>query len=230
MILRHCLMYFGAIMLSADWIRPEWPAPPQVVAGTSTRAADLDELGAVPKYLTQVHGATVLDSQDPEFAAGAPEADAIISTKTGDIVAVRTADCLPILLCSQTGDEVAAVHCGWRSLAADILAATVSRMRTPPGQILAWLGPAISQAAFEVQDDVRDAFVSQDPAAACCFERNGRGRWQADLYALARQKLAAAGIRSVSGGGLCTHTDAERFFSYRRSGDTGRMVSFIVRR
>jgi len=217
-------------MLSSDWIRPEWPAPPQIAAGTSTRTADLDELGAVPKYLKQVHGATVLDSRDPSFSAGPPEADAIISTETGDIVAVRTADCLPVLLCSQAGDEIAAVHCGWRSLAADILAATIGRMQTKPGQILAWMGPAISQAAFEVQDDVRDAFVSQDEAAACCFERNERGRWQADLYALARQKLAASGVQRVFGGGLCTHTDAERFFSYRRSGDAGRMVSFIVRR
>lgn len=216
-------------MLSADWITPDWPAPPQITAGTSTRAANLDELGATPKYLKQVHGARVVDSQDPAFANGPPEADAIISASPNDAIAVRTADCLPVLLCSQSGDEIAAVHCGWRSLTAEILAATITRLQTPSGELLAWLGPAISQAAFEVQDDVRDAFVSCDPAAAECFKPNERGRWQADLYALARQKLAAAGVQQVFGGGLCTYADAERFYSYRRSGDTGRMVSLIIR-
>jgi YfiH family protein len=217
-------------MPSADWISPDWPAPGNVAAGTSTRAASLDELPATPRWLKQVHGATVIHSQDPAFAAGPPEADAVISTQANDILAVRTADCLPVLLCSRAGDEIAAVHCGWRSLAADILAQTTGKMQAPSGELLAWLGPAISQDAFEVQDDVRDAFVSQDEQAAACFLANERGRWQADLYELARRKLAQSGVSHVFGGGLCTYADPQRFYSYRRDGDTGRMVTFIVRR
>ena len=140
---------------------------------------------------------------------------------------VLTADCLPILLCADSGDETAAIHAGWRGLAAGIVAATVSRMQTRPEYLLAWLGPAISQPAFEVGGEVRAAFVDQDAAANTCFVPNERGRWQADLYGLAQRRLEAIGIRSVWGGGFCTFRDKERFFSYRRDGQTGRMASLI---
>ena len=214
--------------MNADWILADWDAPSNVLAGTSTRNANLDELPGKPKWLKQVHGATVVRSDDPAFAVGPVEADGIISSSRNDMIAVRTADCLPVLLCSAAGDEIAAVHCGWRSLAADILAEAVAQMGTPAGQLLAWLGPAISQPAFEVQDDVRDAFVGADAAAAAHFTPNARGRWQADLYGLAAQKLAAAGISPISGGGFCTVGDPERFYSWRRDGETGRLVSFIT--
>ncbi len=221
---------------SSAWIRADWPAMANIVAVSSTRAASIDEfaalfaeLGGEPKWLTQVHGATVLDSSDAAPGKGPLEADAIICSRPGELLAVRTADCLPVLLCSVAGDEIAAVHCGWRGLAAGILANTVRKMQTPAAALLAWFGPAISMAAFEVQDDVRDAFVRVDEQAASCFESNERGRWQADLYALARQKLSSEGVTQIYGGGLCTFTDSDRFFSYRRDGTTGRMISYIYR-
>ena len=133
------------------------------------------------------------------------------------------------MLCAGSGAEVAAIHGGWRGLAAGIIAATVSRMATAPDGLLAWLGPAISQPAFEVGDEVRQAFVSREAAAATCFEPNENGRWQADLYALARLQLHRAGVDAVYGGDLCTHGDRGRFFSYRRDGRCGRMASFICR-
>ena len=221
---------------SSAWIRADWPAAANIVAGSSTRAANSDELarlfaelGGEPQWLTQVHGATVLDSSDAALETGPPDADAIICSRPGELIAVRTADCLPVLLCSVAGDEIAAVHCGWRGLAAGILANAVRKMQTPAAALLAWFGPAISMAAFEVQDDVRDAFVSVDPQAASCFEANERGRWQADLYALARLKLATEGVARIYSGEFCTYADSERFFSYRRDGETGRMISYIYR-
>ena len=215
--------------MSAEWIRADWPAPPHIVAGTTTRAGDVSELPGKAKRLNQVHGTTVLRTSDSAFEEDSPDGDAIISSEVGEVIAVRTADCLPVLLCSEAGEEVAAVHCGWRGLAADILANTVDSMNTPAAGLMAWFGPAISQKAFEVQDDVRDAFVSTDENAAACFELNDRGRYQADLYGLARLKLTVAGVKEVYGGGLCTYSDLEKFYSYRRDGSTGRMTSFIYR-
>ena len=142
---------------------------------------------------------------------------------------VRTADCLPVLLCSTDGAVAAAAHAGWRGLAAGVIENAIAAMKIKDsGRILAWLGPAISQPAFEVGDEVRAAFVAQDVAAADCFERNSRGRWQADLYGLARQRLAAVGVTQIYGGGFCTYQDVERFYSYRRDPDCGRMVSFVA--
>ncbi len=215
--------------MSADWVHAEWAAPTNIVAGTTTRDGDISALPGKPRWLNQVHGATVLRSSDLAFGSGPPDADAVISSKAGEVIAIRTADCLPVLLCSNSGDEIAAAHCGWRSLAADILSATVDAMTTPAEELIAWFGPAISQTAFEVGDDVRDVFVAADAGTSECFESNERGRWQADLYGLARLKLAAAGVTRIFGGGLCTYTDSERFFSYRRDGSTGRMVSYIYR-
>ena len=216
--------------MSAERICADWPAPPHIVAGTTTRAGDVKDIAGEFRSLNQVHGATVVRTSDPLFDIGVPDADAVISAAVNEVITVRTADCLPVLLCSAAGEEIAAVHCGWRGLAADILANTIDAMNTPARELKAWFGPAISQAAFEVQDDVRDAFVSRDENTAACFEENERGRFQADLYGLARLKLSDAGVDQVFGGGLCTYADPEKFFSFRRDGSTGRMTSFIVRR
>jgi YfiH family protein len=242
--------------MTTDWIEADWPAPAGIIAGTTTRrggvsagayhsmnlgahvadepdrvaenrrrfVADLG-LGVEPDWLTQVHGTAVC-------VAGATEpveADAAIARGPGTTAAVLTADCLPILLCADSGDETAAIHAGWRGLAAGIVAATISRMQTRPEHLLAWLGPAISQPAFEVGDEVRAAFVAADAGAHDCFLPNERGRWQADLYALARRRLGAAGVSAVHGGGFCTFRDSDRFFSYRRDGQCGRMATFIHR-
>ena len=215
--------------MSTDWIHADWPAAENIVAGTTTRESEIPYLPAKPLWLNQVHGATVLSVSDPSFGDAPPDADALIATKVNDVIAVKTADCLPVLLCSKSGDEIAAAHCGWRGLAAGILANTVAAMTTSPDDLLAWFGPAISQAAYEVGDEVREAFVVADGEAAVCFEANDNGRWQADLYGLARLKLAAAGVTRIFGGGLCTFTDSERFFSYRRELSTGRIISFIYR-
>jgi len=215
--------------MSADWIHAEWPVAENIVAGTTTRDSGTPDLPAEPLWLNQVHGATVLSASDPVFGDLPPDADALIATKANDVLAVKTADCLPVLLCSKSGDEIAAAHCGWRGLAAGLLANTIGAMTTSPDNLLAWFGPAISQAAYEVGDEVREVFVAADGTAAACFEANDNGRWQADLYGLARMKLAAAGVTQIFGGGLCTFNDPKRFFSYRRERSTGRIISFIYR-
>ncbi len=215
--------------MSVDWIRADWPAPLNIVAGTTTRAGGISDLPSEPLRLNQMHGATVVRSDNPAFDGGPPDADAVITSKANEVIAVRTADCLPVLLCSSADDEIAAAHCGWRGLAADVLANTVEAMKAPSADLIAWLGPAISQAAYEVGDEVREAIVAADEGAAACFEPNDHGRWQADLYALARLQLCAAGVVRTYGGGFCTFQDTERFFSYRRDGSTARMTSFIYR-
>ncbi len=243
--------------MSTVWIEADWPAPAGIIAGTTTRRGGVSgghyhsmNLGAhvgddsqcvaenrrrfvagcglatEPSWLTQVHGTAVRVAGSPDPV----EADAAIARGPGATVAVLTADCLPILLCADSGDEVAAIHAGWRGLAAGIVAATLSRLQTRPERLIAWLGPAISQPAFEVGDEVRAAFVAEDAGAKACFLANERGRWQADLYALARRRLEAAGVGAIFGGGLCTFGDEERFFSYRRDGQCGRMATFIHRR
>ncbi len=214
--------------MSDEWIRADWPAPGNIVAGTTLRTGDIAavRLPGRPCWLNQLHGTFVVgvDSFDTP-----PDADASVGSRTGDVCVVKTADCLPVLLCSSDGREVAIAHAGWRGLAAGVIESTIASMTHDPGDLLAWLGPAISQPAFEVGDDVRDAFVVHDSTADSCFVSNARGRWQADLYALARLRLSAAGVAEVHGGGLCTYGDEKRFFSHRRDGDTGRMVSFVAR-
>jgi YfiH family protein len=238
-------------------IQPDWPAPANIVALSTTRLGGLSEapfdslnladhvgdkpatvqanrerlashcagLGAI-SWVTQVHGTTVVEAD----AANAPEADAQYTRTPGLGCAVLTADCLPVLLCSRDGTEVAAAHAGWRGLSAGVLEHTVAALATPADQLLAWLGPAIGPAAFEVGEEVREAFLHEggDPALERCFEPAGRpGRWLADLCGLARVRLAAIGVSACFGGGWCTYTDRERFFSYRRDGITGRMASLI---
>ena len=156
-------------------------------------------------------------------------ADAIVACQPESLCVVRTADCLPVLFCSDDGREIGAAHAGWRGLAAGVLENTVAALSASPERIMAWFGPAISQAAFEVGAEVRDAFCAVSAEAEAGFVANARGRWQADLYVLARQRLAAVGVHAVFGGELCTHADPERFYSYRRDGQTGRMLSFIYR-
>lgn len=215
--------------MSANWIRADWPAPSGVIAGTTLRNTDF-ELPAKPQWLNQVHGSRVVRYGSEDFNAGSPDADAIIADRVGAICVVRTADCLPVLLCSTDGTEIAAVHGGWRGLAAGIIEETIAALSTQPRDILAWLGPAISQPAFEVGGEVRDAFLGANPLAAAAFDRNDRGRWQADLYMLATQQLDKAGVADIFGGGLCTYTDKKRFYSFRRDGETGRLLSFVFRR
>lgn len=215
--------------MSAAVLRADWPAPPGIVAGTITRHGSADDLPAPAPGLTQVHGTRVVVIGSTDFNAGTPQADAIIGHHAGDICAVRTADCLPLLLCSADGQEIAAVHAGWRGLAAGVIEQTVASMQTAPGDLLAWFGPAISQAAFEVGEEVRESFGPLGLSDEL-FRQNKRGRWQADLFGLARARLQNSGVSGIFGGGVCTFSDPERFFSYRRDGETGRLLSFVYRR
>lgn len=215
--------------MNADWIRADWSAPDEVIAGTTLRDSKF-ALPDNPQWLNQVHGARVVHCGSADFADGPPAADASIANRPGDCCIVRTADCLPVLLSSMDGTEVAAVHGGWRGLAAGVIDATVAAMSSHPQDILAWFGPAISPTAFEVGAEVRDAFLATSPIAAAAFEPNDRGRWQADLCMLAAQCLGRAGVSDVAGGGWCTFADPDRFYSYRRDGATGRLHSFIFRR
>jgi len=215
--------------MSNEWIRAEWPAPANIVAGTTTRQNAAFAFPAEPQWLNQVHGTGVVNWGSDDFDKGPPDADAIIANRPGSICVVRTADCLPILLCARDGSEIAAIHAGWRGLAAGIVEETLAAMATEAANLLAWFGPAISQAAFEVGAEVREAFLERDPQAAAAFTANEQGRWQADLILLATQRLGAAGVCGIWGGDLCTFADADRFFSYRRDGKTGRLYSFIYR-
>ena len=209
-------------------IQADWPAPSNVVAGTTTRVAPDGVLPPELRFLNQVHGTTVVRVAALRESLVTVDADAVTGATSGDYCAVRTADCLPVLFCAKDGSEIAAAHAGWRGLAAGVLENTVAAMRTSGPNLLAWMGPAISQRNFEIGGEVRDAFLAADPASASCFEDNERGRWQADLYGIARLRLAACGIEAVSGGHWCTYSDAASFYSYRRDADTGRMVSFVL--
>lgn len=216
--------------MTDSWLRAEWPAPDNILAGTTLRSNEAFAFPAEPQWLTQVHGNRVVRLGTADFAGDPPQADASVANRPGDLCVVKTADCLPVLLCSVDGGEIAAVHAGWRGLAAGVIEATVAAMTPPPAELLAWFGPAISQPAFEVGGEVRDAFLAHDMAAGEAFTANERGRWQADLERLARQRLGDAGVAAVYGGGFCTYADTEQFFSYRRDGETGRLFSFIFRR
>jgi YfiH family protein len=188
------------------------------------RIAHLLELPAEPAWLEQVHGVQVADL---DCAASARRADAAVTHAAGRICAVQVADCLPVLLAARNGAAVAAAHCGWRGLASGVLEATVRALGVTAGELCAWLGPAIGPAAFEVGEEVRAAFLAQDERAALAFAANSRGRWQCDLFALARQRLAILGVQGVFGGGLCTYSDPVRFFSFRRDASCGRMAALV---
>jgi len=216
-------------MLSEGLITPDWPAAQNIVAGTTLRTTGGDALPDGVRFLHQVHGAAVVTVRQVRSAAEPLDADALVGNEAGDICAVRTADCLPVLICSMDGETVAAAHAGWRGLVSGVLENTVEAMQRPSGDLLAWLGPAISKSNFEVGSEVRDAFLEHDPEAEPCFEPNARGRWQADLYELARQRLRRCGVEAIYGGGMCTYADGQRFYSYRRNQTQERMISFIGR-
>jgi YfiH family protein len=164
-----------------------------------------------------------LDSTAPPT----PRADAAVTRLPGRVCVIQVADCMPVLFAARDGSAVGAAHAGWRGLAGGVLEETVRKLAVPPHQLIAWLGPTIGQDNFEVGDDVRSAFVLRDPDAASAFETNARGRWQCDLYALARRRLSALGVQDVFGGGWCTYADAARFFSFRRDGQCGRMAALV---
>lgn len=187
-------------------------------------------LPSPPRWLRQVHGIQVV--VEPEFDAHAldePQVDAAITRTRGAVLAILTADCLPVVFAADDGSEVAAAHAGWRGLAGGVLESTIKAMRTPPDHVVAWLGPAAGPQAYEVGQEVYDAFVLADADAASAFVATRPGHWHADLYALARSRLAAVGITRVQGGGLCTMSDPQRFFSHRRDQRTGRMATVIYR-
>jgi YfiH family protein len=246
-------------------IEPDWPAPDNVLAFSTTRhgghsehpyqsfnlghhVGDSESAVAANReivaakftddchihWLSQVHGTVVVQAGEGEPY---PEADALWSRRPEAACAILSADCLPVLLCSTAGDVVAATHAGWRGLLAGVLEATVSAMHVDEGELLAWLGPAIGPAAFEVGPEVRKGFLTaatpeQAMAVLDCFVPSPArpGHFFADLYQLARLRLVALGVERVFGGDLCTYSDPERFFSYRRDGRTGRQASLIALR
>ena len=200
---------------------------PDAVRANRAQLVELAALPGAPHWLSQVHGTAV-----HEVAAGTPEtdepeADAAVTRVPGAVLGVLTADCLPVLFATRDGSTIGAAHAGWRGLAAGVLEATVAAMRAPGGEILAWLGPAAGPARYEIGAEVRAAFVDADADAAASFIPTRPGHYLIDLYALARRRLAAAGVSRIHGGGLCTISDATRFYSYRRDGHTGRMASLI---
>ncbi|MFT3850082.1 MAG: peptidoglycan editing factor PgeF [Propionivibrio sp.] len=180
-------------------------------------------------WLRQVHGTRAVDAAACLNSApeGVPEADAAWTRRAGVACVVMTADCLPVLLCDRAGTVVAAAHAGWRGLLDGVLEATVDAMGVVGEELIAYLGPAIGPQAFEVGDEVRSAFVGASKNAAAAFQPGHRGKWLADIYRLARLRLLATGVEQIHGGDFCTVTDAVRFFSYRRDGQTGRMASMI---
>jgi len=239
-LLEHCII-------------PDWPAPANVKALQTTRQGGFssapyvslnlgDHVGdaplvvarnrmllnqllhSEPVWLEQVHGTTVASADAADCIV---QADACIARQSGSVCVVMTADCLPVLLCDRQGTVVGAAHAGWKGLAAGVIEATVKAMGVVPQNMMAWLGPAISQQAFEVGEEVRAVFVDADPQAAAAFIPGKEGKWFADIYALARLRLAALGITAVYGGSHCTYTERDRFYSYRRDGVTGRMGTFI---
>jgi polyphenol oxidase len=240
---------------AAGWQPAEWHAPAGVHAGTSTRRGGVSRapfasfnlaahvgdqpaaiaanraalktmlaLPAEPLWLRQVHGVTVAhhDGRSTE-----PEADAAVAFGPGRVLAVLTADCLPVVFASRDGERIGIAHAGWRGLAAGVLEATIAALGVPGADLCAWLGPAIGPPAFEVGEDVRTRFIAADRAAEAAFVANSRGRWQADIYALARLRLAAAGVEAVAGGGECTSSDPGRYYSFRREPVTGRMATLV---
>lgn len=234
---------------------PEWPAPASIRALMTTRHGGISKppydslnlaehvgddpqsvrenrrllasaayLPSMPLWLDQLHGTQVVDCAT---AIGSNRADAVTTDRPQQVCVVMTADCLPVLLCNQAGTRVAAVHAGWRGLAAGVIEAALSHFDEPADHVLAWLGPAIGPEAFEVGSDVRERFLQDDLCAAGAFVAGRPGHWMADIYHLARIRLERAGVGFIGGGNYCTVADNTRFFSYRRDGVTGRMASLI---
>lgn len=241
-------------MIKADWPAPAqvktaistrdggFSLPPYQGLNLGDHVADLPEavaqnrqlfrqqalMPAEPSWLNQVHGTTCVLLEQTDFSAGPVKADASTTKTKGLVSVVLTADCLPVLFCDLAGTQVAAAHAGWRGLLDGVLEQTLAQF-AQPAQVMAWLGPAIGPTAFEVGDEVRLAFIEKDSKAAAAFTAvpGKSGKWLADLYQLARLRLTAAGVSQIYGGGFCTYTDPQRFYSYRRDGQTGRMASCI---
>ena len=237
-------------------ITPEWPAPARVRAAFTLRTGGVSappydslnlgahvgdspdavkenrrrvraslRLPAEPAWLQQVHGTDVADL-DASVEPHGP-ADAAVAHLGEHVCVIQVADCMPVLFAARDGSAVGAAHAGWRGLAAGVLEKTVRKLGVAPADLLVWLGPTIGQANFEVGDDVRTAFIAEDVQAASAFEANTHGRWQCDLYGLARRRLARLGVGAIFGGAWCTYADAARFFSFRRDGQCGRMAALI---
>ena len=221
-----------------SWITPDWKAPAGVVAVSTTREGEGDErarlaslFGSDPVQLRQVHGTHVveLDAGNRDDAlAHPPQADAAITRTPGIAIAVRAADCLPVLFADRRGSVVAAAHAGWRGLAAGVLEATLRAMDVDAREVVAWIGPAIGPRRFEVGRDVYDAYVGAEDADAVCFTPHREDKWLADLPGLARRRLARAGVHDVAGGTWCTVEDRSRFHSWRRDRSHGRMLTAIA--
>lgn len=239
-----------------NWIKPDWPLPSHVHAAMTLRSGGIStggyaslnpanhvndnpkhvqanrqtikhmlQLPAEPVWLQQVHGVQVVKADQ---AHGLPEADASFSDQPSTVCVVLTADCLPILFCGDNGAVIAAAHAGWRGLQGGVIEQTLLAMRC--SDISIWLGPAIGPDNFEVGDDVRDAFVTDNSKAAKAFKAQDPGKWLADIYQLAKLQLNELGVEQIYGGGYCTVADEQRFYSYRRDGAaTGRMASLIWR-
>jgi len=199
---------------------------PAAVAENRRRLNVAAGLPSEPYWLSQVHGISVADLDLP---AAPDPADAAITRGSAKVCAILTADCLPILFASDSGDTVAAAHAGWRGLAAGVIEATVHAMGSAPGGVVAWLGPAIGPEHFEVGAEVREVFLAADPESGEAFEPNARGRFMADLNVLARRRLQRLGVSRIYGGGECTFTEAARYYSHRRDGITGRQATLIWR-
>jgi YfiH family protein len=237
------------------YIIPDWPCAPRVKSAITTRHGGVsrgnyagfnlaDHVGDDPRavgenretlrtdlglpqepcWLQQVHGARIVNAASPPQDL---ESDGSFAMEPGVVCAVMTADCLPILLTDKQGTRVAALHAGWRGLAAGIIEQGVDALDTSPEHLLAYLGPAIGPEAFEVGTEVRETFCDHDPNAANAFRAADPGKWMADIYRLAHQRLNARGLKHVYGGGRCTFSEEEDFFSYRRDDTCGRMASLI---
>jgi YfiH family protein len=183
------------------------------------------ELPEAPRWLRQVHGIGVHDA-DALLADVDPEADAAVTHHPGRVLAILTADCLPVFLAADDGTAIGIAHAGWRGLVAGVIEATIAQLGVAPASLVAWLGPAIGAKSYEVGDEVRAACVDVDESDMDAFEPTRPGHWRCDLYALARARLARAGVRRVAGGGFDTFSD-ERFYSYRRERETGRFASLV---
>lgn len=239
----------------AWWLPARWPAPACVRAGITTREGGAGSLPFAgfnlglhvgdaaatvaanrhalrrelllpvePRWLEQVHGARIVDAADPGTDC---RADGSHTRAPGAVCVVMAADCVPLLLCDVTGTRVAAIHAGWRGIAAGIVGAGLAAMGGGRADLLAWIGPCIGARHYEVGAEVRAACLAMDGGAAACFDESRPGHWRADLPALVRRQLELGGVRRISGGDLCVYSDRERFYSHRRDGRTGRMAALI---
>ena len=241
--------------MNVQWLTPQWPAPPAVCALSTQRGGGVSaapyatlnlgdhvgdlpaavaenrrrlriaaDLPAEPRWLAQVHGIRVADL---DVGGSVAAADGAHTRRPGRICAILSADCLPLLFAAESGEAVAAAHAGWRGLAGGVIEATVRALALDPGTLLAWLGPAIGPRHFEIGAEVREELLRGDGGAEAAFTPNARGRFMADLQALARRRLARLGIERIYGGGECTFSHPDKYFSHRRDGRTGRQATLI---